>query len=199
MATACSGSDQSGAGLEQLQDYMVTVRAQGWARGQAAGQQCQQLGRGQQAGLGSLCTRAAVGHRVGSWGLCAAGIHNPNPSLCHHSCATSCHHRRSSSLPCCSASTGWARRCRNTALSSCASTGTAGSSSSWVSVCSPSMSPWHPGDVCAPLGDLVLVLDVLQGMSGPRSLLGEDGTNLLPAASRAGIAPRCCSPGLQYL
>ncbi|NWH38470.1 CCM2L protein, partial [Chloropsis hardwickii] len=69
LATACSGSDQSGAGLEQLQDYMVTVRAQGWAQGQAAGQQCQQLGRGQQAGLGSLCQRAAVGHRVGGWGL----------------------------------------------------------------------------------------------------------------------------------
>lgn len=60
LATACSGSDQSGAGLEQLQDYMVTVRAQGWARGQAAGQQCQQLGQGQQTGLGSLCQRAAV-------------------------------------------------------------------------------------------------------------------------------------------
>lgn len=46
LATACSGSDQSGAGLEQLQDYMVTVRAQGWAQGQAAGQQCQQLRQG---------------------------------------------------------------------------------------------------------------------------------------------------------
>lgn len=29
LATACSGSDQSSVGLEQLQDYMVTVRAGG--------------------------------------------------------------------------------------------------------------------------------------------------------------------------
>lgn len=29
LATACSGSDQSSAGLEQLQDYMVTVRVPG--------------------------------------------------------------------------------------------------------------------------------------------------------------------------
>jgi len=35
LATAGSGSDQSGAGLEQLQDYMVTVRARGRARGPA--------------------------------------------------------------------------------------------------------------------------------------------------------------------
>ncbi|KAI1233405.1 hypothetical protein IHE44_0004581, partial [Lamprotornis superbus] len=48
LATACSGSDQSSTGLEQLQDYMVT------------------LGQGQQAGLGSLCQRAAVGYRVGA-------------------------------------------------------------------------------------------------------------------------------------
>lgn len=79
LATACSGSDQSGAGLEQLQDYMVTVRARGWAQGQSAGQQCQQLGQGQEAGVGSLCQKAAAEHRVGGWGLCAAGVPKPKP------------------------------------------------------------------------------------------------------------------------
>lgn len=40
LATACSGSDQSGVGLEQLQDYMVTVRGQGREKGPT---QCQQV------------------------------------------------------------------------------------------------------------------------------------------------------------
>lgn len=109
LATACSGSDQSSVGLEQLQDYMITV------------------------GIAALPDCPGAWARAGPF----SGMSPTLLACLPRSCGTSCLPRRSSSSPCCCGSIAWAWPCRTTAPTSCGSTGTSASSCSWVSVQAP--------------------------------------------------------------
>lgn len=189
LATACSGSDQSGAGLEQLQDYMVTVRAQGQARGQAAGQQCQQLGRGSAGRSGPPAPENSSGTEDGGLGAvcCQCPQDRPvpmspqlrnklSPQEIQQFAILLREYRLGTPVQeyCTELLRLYGDRRKFLLLGEC-------------------LQPPRVTLVMSvhSLGTRCWCWACSRGCQDPIACWGQDGTNLLPAASRAGIAPQC--------